>query len=77
MKLKFDAEGMGKKIKNYRKQQGMKKAEFGRAIGKPWYVVELLEDGNTEPSLALIADIANVLNVEPSWLLAWKPEDEE
>ena len=79
MKLMFDAEGMGKKIKHYREQLGMTRDDLANAIDYPPYWIELLEDGyaDTDPRMSAITDIANTLNVEPSWLLAWKPEDEE
>ena len=77
MKLKFDAEGMGKKAKHYREQLGMTKAELASAIGCSQQAISILECGNADPRLSGITDISNALNVEPSWLLAWKPEDEE
>lgn len=77
MKLQFDAEEIGKRIKHYREQLGMTRADLASAIDYPQYWIELLEDGDTDLKMSVITDIANALNVEPSWLLAWKPEDEE
>ena len=77
MKLKFDAEGMGKKIKHYREQLGMTLADLASAIDYPMGWIGFLEDGVIDLKMSVITDIANALNVEPSWLLAWKPEDEE
>ncbi|WFF73988.1 helix-turn-helix transcriptional regulator [Proteiniclasticum sp. QWL-01] len=77
MKLQFDAEEMGKKIEHYRKQRGMTRADLASAIGCSQQAISILECGNADPRLSGITNIANALGVEPSWLLAWKPEDEE
>ncbi|UUM12431.1 helix-turn-helix domain-containing protein [Clostridiaceae bacterium HFYG-1003] len=77
MKLQFDANETGKKIKHYREQQGMTRADLANAIGCSQQAISILECGNADPSLSGITNIANALNVEPSWLLVWKPEDEE
>ena len=77
MKLKFDAEGIGKRVKHYREQLGMTRDDLASAIGCSQQAISILECGNADPRLSGITGIANTLNVEPSWLLAWKPEDEE
>jgi transcriptional regulator with XRE-family HTH domain len=77
MKLQFDEKQTGKNIKSYRKQLGMKKADLASAIDCSRQAISILECGIADPRISAITNIANALNVEPSWLLAWKPEDEE
>lgn len=77
MKIQFDANEMGKKIKHYREQMHMTVKELAISSCRPVEQIEAIEEGIKYPSLRAIEDIANALNVEPSWLLAWKPEDEE
>ena len=77
MKLKFDEKQTGKNIKFYRKQWGWSKKELAERAGVDVVLVDHYEKSPVVMNLYTITMLANALNVHPSWLLAWKPEDEE
>lgn len=77
MKLQFDAKRTGEKIKHYRKQLGWSKKELAERAGVAVALVDHYEKGPGTMNFYAIIMLANALNVEPSWLLAWKPEDQE
>ena len=77
MKLRLDEKQTGKNIKAYRKQWGWSKKELAERAGVHVEFVDYYESSPTVMNLYTIIRIANALNVYPSWLLAWKPEDEE
>ena len=75
MKLHFDEKKTGKNIKAYRKQRGWSKKELAERAGVHVEFVDYYENSPTVMDLYNIIRIANALNVHPSRLLAWKPED--
>lgn len=80
MNVKFDARRTGEKIRYYREQRGWSQQELADRcgyIGIDAYVIDCYEAGIALALVESIAAISNALGVEPSWLLAWKPEDEE
>ena len=77
MKLRLDEKQTGKNIKAYRKQWGWSKKELAERAGVDAALVDHYEKEPDLMNLYTIIRFANALNVEPSWLLAWKPEDGE
>ena len=77
MKIQFDEKQTGKNIKSYRKQWGWIKKELAERAGVTVELVDCYEKGPTVMSLYTIITLANALNVEPSWLLAWRQGDQE
>ena len=77
MKLQFDEKQTGKNIKSYRKQWGWSKKELAERAGVAVALVDHYEKRAVKMNLYTIIMLANALNVEPSWLMAWKPEDQE
>lgn len=77
MKLQLDEKQTGKNIKYYRKQWGWSKKELAERAGVAVELVYHYEKSPAVMNLYTIIMLANALNVEPSWMLAWKPEDEE
>ena len=77
MKLQFDEKKTGKNIKAYRRQWGWSKKELAERAGVAVELVYHYENSPAVMNLYTIIQFANALNVEPSWLLAWKQEDEE
>jgi transcriptional regulator with XRE-family HTH domain len=77
MNIQLDEKQTGKNIKSYRKQWGWSKKELSERSGLTVELVDCYEKGPAVMNLYAIIMLANALNVYPSWLLAWKPEDEE
>ena len=77
MKLQLDERQTGKNIKSYRKQWGWSKKELAERAGVAVELVYHYEKSPAVMNLYTIIMLANALNVEPSWMLAWKREDEE
>ena len=77
MNVKLDEKQTGKNIRSYRKQRGWSKKELAERAGVAVELVDHYEKSPAVMNLYTIIMLANALYVEPSWLLAWKPEDEE
>ena len=75
MKLQFDEKQTGKNIKYYRKQWGWSKKELAERAGVAVELVYHYEKSSAVMNLYTIIMLANALNVEPSWMLAWRRED--
>ena len=77
MNVNLDEKQTGKNIKSYRKQRGWTKTELAERAAIMRELVDYYETSAQVVNLYTIIRIANALNVHPSWLLAWKQEDEE
>lgn len=62
--------GLGARLKTAREAVGMSQADLAIKIGKPPQSVSRYELGGATPNIGTIAQLAQVLNVEPCWL-AW------
>ncbi len=64
---------VGKNIKNFRKLNRMTQDELANAIGKSTRMIQKYEYGEVVPSLEVINDLANALDISPDDLI----KDEE
>lgn len=64
--LKFE---IGRKISQYRKEQGLSQKEFAKLIGASNSRVSNWEQGRNGPEADILADICRVLRITPSELL--------
>ena len=60
---------LGKNIRKYRLQNGMKQEELSEKVGCTSSHIGKIENARTTPSLEIVVDIANVLGVTPNSLL--------
>ena len=75
MNVKLDEKQTGKNIKSYRKQWGWSKKELAERAGVAVELVYHYEKSPAVMNLYTIIMLANALNVEPSWMLAWRREE--
>lgn len=72
--LKFE---IGRRISQYRKEQGLSQKEFAKLIGASNSRVSNWEQGRNGPDADIIADICRVLKITPSELLDIHLSDSE
>ena len=72
--LKFE---IGRKITQYRKEQGLSQKEFAKLIGASNSRVSNWEQGRNGPDADILAEICRVLKVSPSELLDIHLSDSE
>ena len=65
------AEIIGRNIKAARKVAGISQTELAKRIGKSLRTVQGYESGETEPSIAMIHEIAKALGVNRNTLAAY------
>lgn len=63
---------IGKRIKAARRAAKMSQTELAKELDKTMRTVQKYESGEIEPSIAMIDDIAKVLNVSPADLIGYK-----
>ena len=59
----------GKKLKKIRKEKGLTEEQLGAKVGVSHAMINRIENGTKDPSIALLVAIAEVLGVEPGELL--------
>lgn len=62
---------VGKNIKLFRINAGLKQKELSEKLGKKAQYINAIENGRKEPSLSLLKEIANALNV-PISVFFWE-----
>ena len=72
--MKFE---IGRRISQYRKEQGLSQKEFAKLIGASNSRVSNWEQGRNGPDADILADICRVLKVSPSELLDIHLSDSE
>ena len=77
MNIKFDEKKTGKNIKAYRRQWRWSKKDLAERAGVAVELVYHYEKSPAVMNLYTIIQLANALDVEPSWLMAWKSEPKE
>lgn len=60
---------LGNKIKKVREENNLSQRELGRLINKTGQFISLIEQGESNPSLETLKEIANVLGISPSKLM--------
>ena len=71
-----DKTGIGKRIKEIRKEAGQTQEEFGKKIGYSKRQVYCVESGKVNPSRQYLRKIATTFSVNFDWLLTGKGEKE-
>ena len=61
---------LGRAVRHRRLQQGISKSDFADRVTVPVSVLEKFEEGKLEPTLWALNEMANVLDVKLSWLIA-------
>ncbi len=71
----LDKKKVGKRIAYYRKEHGMTQKDLAKLLNISYQAVSKWEAGNSLPTVEMLYDIANILNVTVDWLLndeAWE-----
>ena len=58
------------KLQLARQAQGMRQADLARRVGVARPTLALIETGRRRPSAAVAAKLAEVLDVDPTWLFS-------
>lgn len=66
---RLDPRILGRRVRHYRNQADLTLDQLGERVGKPAPYLSLLENGRKEPRVALLMEIASVLEVDISALL--------
>lgn len=68
---------MRNRIKECRKEAGMTQGELGKAINADRRVIYRWESGIVEPRIKAWEQLANALNVSPTYLVGWTDENDK
>ena len=60
---------IGNRIKEARKAQHLSQTELANRLGKTMRTVQKYESGEIEPSIGVLNEIANILNISPAELI--------
>lgn len=71
--MEFDPVLFGRRLRHYRRRQGLTLDQLGAAIGRPAPYLSLVENGKREPRLSQITALASALGVAVSDLLEPEP----
>ena len=70
----FDYAAIGQRIKTLRKRKGYNQQELADIIGKSLRTVQKYETGEIEVSIAVVNQLAKVLETTPTFLLGYETE---
>lgn len=60
------------RIKEVRLKKNLKQDDLAKAMGKTNSVISRWEKGENKPDADALLELAEILEVEPNWLLGWK-----
>ncbi|MBR3436819.1 MAG: helix-turn-helix transcriptional regulator [Lachnospiraceae bacterium] len=66
---------IGGRIKKARKAAGLSQTELGERLDKTLRTIQKYESGEIEPSIAMINDIARILDTSPAELMGYEKQD--
>lgn len=66
---------IGNRIKEARKAQHLSQTELANRLGKTMRTVQKYESGEIEPSIGVLNEIANILNISPAELIGYREEE--
>ena len=70
----FDYSAVGQRIRVLRKRKGYNQQELANIIGKSLRTVQKYESGEIEVSIAVVNQLADVLDTTPTFLLGYETE---
>ena len=66
---------IGNRIKEARKAQHLSQTELANRLGKTMRTVQKYESGEIEPSIGVLNEIANILNISPAELIGYQKKN--
>lgn len=66
---------IGNRIKEARKAQHLSQTELANRLGKTMRTVQKYESGEIEPSIGILNEIANILNISPAELIGYQKKN--
>ena len=66
---------IGNRIKQARKAQHLSQTELANRLGKTMRTVQKYESGEIEPSIGILNEIANILNISPAELIGYQKKN--
>lgn len=72
----FDYSAIGQRIKTLRKRQGLNQQELANLIGKSLRTVQKYETGEIEVSIAIVNQLAKLLDTTPTFILGYETDRE-
>ena len=69
----MDSLVFGQRLRYFRKRNGYTLTELGKLINRPAPYLSQLENGNSEPRVSLVGEIASILDCTPADLLDPEP----
>lgn len=66
---------IGNRIKEARKAQHLSQTELANRLGKTMRTVQKYESGEIEPSIGVLNEIANILNISPAELIGYRKKN--
>ena len=70
----FDYSAIGKRIRSLRKRKGYNQQELADILGKSLRTVQKYESGEIEVSIAVVNQLAEVLETTPTFILGYETE---
>ena len=73
--MKHDTKQIGLRIRTARKQKGMNQTQLAAALGKSLRTIQKYESGEIEVSLAMINELAGVLDTTSTYLTGYDTQE--
>ena len=73
--MKHDTNQIGLRIRTARKQKGMNQTQLAAALGKSLRTIQKYESGEIEVSLAMINELAGVLDTTSTYLTGYDTQE--
>ncbi len=73
--MKYDTKQIGLRIRTARKQKGMNQTQLANALGKSLRTIQKYESGEIEVSIAMINELARLLDTTSTYLIGYKTQE--